>query len=160
MSNSYASINNNSNILINLFKVYRVLNFKYSLEERNWSCIFISNALDNHHGGKRPYNNFVDNPSKPLFCILCLTPTPNTHTKMSQNSHIPSIILCTSFRNKISPILVFLEERSQQHANCIILHYLPVVYHNIIIPEERYTFYKILKCLVSYKVTTNSTKYV
>lgn len=56
--------------LISSFMVYRILNFKYSLDERNCSCIFISNALDNHHGGNGLITTLLIIPQNHYF-VFC-----------------------------------------------------------------------------------------
>ena len=62
------------------------------LTERIHKCSYINKLFDNHHGSRTITAQLIIL-QKPLFCILCLTPTPITHTKMSQNNHIRSIIL-------------------------------------------------------------------
>ena len=62
------------------------------LTERIYKCSYINKAFDNHHGSRTITTQLIIL-QKPLFCIQCLTPTPITHTKMSQNNRIRSIIL-------------------------------------------------------------------
>ena len=89
--------------------------------KRNSKCRSIIEELDKYREEESDTTAQLIILQKPLFYILCLTPTPITHTKMSQNNLIRSIILLYDYEvfYKISDLGALVTNERSQHASAL-----------------------------------------